>query len=66
MIALVLFVGLLCYYDKKWADDKIDQKYYDWERGEDMKQDLGYSNETFKRIPKRKIKSKAARKKHGY
>ena len=65
-IIMSVYAGMLDHYRKKWESDKIDQKYQDWIRGEDMKKDLGYSEENFRRIPKRKIKTKAARKKHGY
>ena len=68
MIGLVLsvYAKMLSYYDEKWKTKSIDQKYQDWISGEDMKKDLGYSEENFRRIPKRKIKNRAARKKHGY
>ena len=68
MIGLVIgiYSEMLDHYRKKWENGKIDQKYQDWISGEDMKKDLGYSEENFRRIPKRKIKNRAARKKHGY
>ena len=68
MISLVLgiYAELLNHYDKKWSHEKIDRKYQDWIDSEDMKRDFGYSDENFRRIPKRKIKNRAARKKHGY
>lgn len=66
MIILNVFAELLFHYNKKWKNDKIDQKYYDWEKGENIRQELGYSHENFKPIPKRKIRNRAARKKHGY
>ena len=63
---LCVYTKLLNHYDKKWKDERIDRKYQDWEKSDEMKDDLGYSAENFRRIPKRKIKSRAARKKHGY
>lgn len=68
MISIILgiYTRMICYYDKKWKDDRIEQKYCDWERGLEMKKNLGYGEENFRKIPKRKIKNKAARKKHGY
>lgn len=68
MITLILkvYADLLTHYEKKWENDKIDRKYQDWEKGQEMKEDLGYDKENFRRIPKRRIKNKAARKKHGY
>ena len=68
MIGIIIGVysEMLSHYRQKWKNNKIDQKYQDWERGLNMKKDLGYSEENFRRIPKRKIKNRAARKKHGY
>lgn len=65
-IIMAVYSKMLDHYQQKWESDKVEKKYQDWERGLDMKKDLGYSEENFRRIPKRKIKTKAARKKHGY
>ena len=63
---LQIYTEMLIHYTEKWKNNSIDQKYQDWIRGEEMKEDLGYTAENFKRIPKRKIRSNASRKKHGY
>lgn len=66
MLVLGIFTHLLSHYRKKWADEKIDLKYKQWEDGQEMRKDYGYDDKTVERIPKRKIRSKAARRKHGY
>lgn len=63
---LPVYAGLLYYYQKKWHNDAIDQKYQNWEEDQKMRKDMGYDEESFRRIPKRKIRNRAARKKHGY
>lgn len=63
---LKIYADMLLHYTQKWRHEEIDRKYQDWIQGEEMKKDLGYSTENFKRIPKRKIRSNASRKKHGY
>lgn len=68
MISLVLgvYCKLLDHYQQKWKSDRIDNQFHDWERGQEMRADMGFDDKSFQRIPKRKIKNKAARKKHGY
>ncbi len=68
MIGLVLniYAELLNHGRKKWAADRIDKKYKDWEKDQEMREDYGWDDQNFRQIPKRKIKSRAARKKHGF
>lgn len=65
-LLLTVYAAFIDHYEKKWKSDRIDRDFQDWENGQEMRKDLGYDDRTFKRIPKRKIKNQAARKKHGY
>ena len=68
MIGIVLgvYLGLISHYREKWRKDKIDDRYSMWEKGQEMRAEFGFDEKTLKPIPKRKIRNKAARKKHGY
>ena len=67
MICLVMdiYAGLLEYYRKKWKSDRIDAQYRNWEEAQVMREEMGFDEVYKQRIPKRKIKNNAARKKHG-
>lgn len=60
------YAGLVEHYQKKWSMEKIDQKYQRWETDQEMRSDYGFDDKDFKKIPKRKIKNRASRIKHGY
>lgn len=62
---MAVYGELLGHYKEKWRKKRIDQKYQDWEEGQEMREDFGFDDKTFQRMPKRKIKNRAARKKHG-
>ena len=66
MIAIVLGVysSLLEHYKVKWHNDRIDNDFRKWEEAQEMRAEMGFDDKTFKRIPKRKIKNNASRKKH--
>ena len=63
-IVVSVYAELLNHYEKKWKNDRIDKNYQDWEDGQEMRKDFGYESRNFQRIPKRKIKNNAARKRH--
>lgn len=63
---LCIYTKLLLHYKEKWRKDAIDSHYLEWEQGQEMREDFGYDDRNFRRIPKRKIKNNAARRKHGY
>ena len=65
-IPLMAYGELLSHYISKWQGDKVERKYKSWEEDQKMRKDLGYDDKNFKVIPKRRIRSNAARKKHGY
>ena len=66
MILLGIYAELLKHYKVKWRNDKIDLKYREWEEGQVLRQDMGFDDKTVRKIPKRRIKNNASRKKHGY
>ena len=66
MMLLGIYAELLRHYKVKWHNDKIDLKYREWEEGQELRQDMGFDDKTVRKIPKRRIKNNASRKKHGY
>ena len=63
-IVLVVYGEMLNHYEKKWKNERIDDKYESWIKSQEMREEMGFDNSTFKHIPKRKIKNNAARKRH--
>ena len=68
MILLIsgIFTDILDHYSRKWRNERIDREYKRWEESQAMREEMGYDDKSFQRIPKRRIKNRAARKKHGY
>ena len=67
MISIILGVysDLLDHYKVKWYNEKVDLDFHKWEKAQEMRAEMGFDDNTFKKIPKRKIKNNASRKKHG-
>jgi hypothetical protein len=65
-ITLGIFAKLVEHYEKKWRHDRINQHYDSWIESEQMRKDYGFDEKTIQRIPRRKIRNNASRKKHGY
>ena len=65
-MVLSLYIQLLEHYRKKWKHDRIDKNYKDWEDAQEMRKEYGYEEQNLKKIPKRRIKNRASRIKHGY
>ena len=63
---LSLYAQLLEHYRNKWKHDRIDQHYQDWENAQEMRKEYGYDDKDIQKIPKRRIKNRASRIKHGY
>lgn len=68
MIALVLgaYSQMLEHYSVKWKHEEIDSKYKDWERGMEMREEMGFEEHNFERIPKKKKRPYRAHRKHGH
>ena len=65
-MVLSLYAGLLNHYRKKWKRDRIDKSYQDRETAQKMRKEYGFEEQNLKKIPKRRIKNRATRIKHGY
>ena len=63
---LNLYAGLIDYCEKVISRERIDKRYSDWENAQEMRKDYGFDDKTMRKIPKRRIKNRASRIKHGY